>query len=82
MQFLSVVAAPESHFFLTSESYHISCSDREKCGIWLKNIIFHLEKFEIPRFHTYIFKLYGFWTVQTESFIRFQNQLSKYMTKI
>lgn len=75
MQFLSVVAAPESHFFLTSESYHISCSDSEKCGIWLKNIIFHLEKFEIPRFYTYICKLYGFWTVQTESFIRFQNQL-------
>lgn len=41
MQFLSVVAAPESHFFLTSESYHISCSDREKCGIWLINIIFY-----------------------------------------
>ena len=69
MPFLSVVAAPESHFFLTYESYHVGCSDSEKSRIWIKNISFHPKKFEIPRFHTYICKLYGFWTVQTESFI-------------
>ena len=75
MQFLSGWPGPTSHYSLKTESFNTFGLDSEKCRNWRKNITFHPKKFDINLIHTYICKLYGFWTVQTESFFRFQNQL-------